>query len=76
MSLPQDLSEMRGGFEAAPGVAKQLELSDEERLEQMFPIEQGEKVETFFCDTGDLPISKTVSCTAPFQCRVETTHMM
>lgn len=52
--LPQDLSEMSGGLEAPPGVARHETLSEDERAEHTFPIEQGENVVTVFCETGDL----------------------
>jgi len=45
---------MIGGFEARPGVAKQVVLSELDKVEQMLPIEHGEKVDTFFSETGDM----------------------
>lgn len=50
-------NEMTGGFLAAPGSARQDVLSELESVVQMLPIEQGEKAETFFSETGDLRFS-------------------
>lgn len=45
---------MRAGLPLAPGVARQVVLSEPERTWQTLPIEQAEKVETFLVETGDL----------------------
>lgn len=45
---------MIAGLPAAPGFAKHVVLSELLSVEQMLPIEHGEKDETFFSDTGDL----------------------
>lgn len=45
---------MTGGLPLAPGVARQVVLSEFERAVQMLPMEHGEKLETFFSETGDL----------------------
>lgn len=46
--------EMMGGLPLAPGVARQVVLSEFERVVQMLPMEHGEKLVTFFSETGDL----------------------
>lgn len=45
---------MIGGLPLTPGVARHVVLSELERAVQILPIEQGEKLETFFSETGDL----------------------
>jgi hypothetical protein len=54
MPLLQLRSEMMLGLPEAPGVARQVVLSELERVVQMLPTEHGEKDETFCSDTGDM----------------------
>ena len=49
---------MMGGLPEAPGVARQVVLSELERPEHTFPMEHGEKLLTLFSDTGDLRASE------------------
>lgn len=46
--------EISVGLVAAPGVARQVVLSEPDRTWQTLPIEHAENVETFLVETGDL----------------------
>lgn len=54
MPLPHAWSEITDGLSAWPGAARQVVLSEDDRVVQMLPTEQGEKLETFLRETGDM----------------------
>lgn len=70
---------MMGGLPDSPGVARQVVFSELERLEQMLPMEHGEKAVTFFSETGDLRVrsgSAEASVRARYDQGDSATHMM